>query len=31
MIEINLEPFFENIEHKKQFAKILDKSVVLDE
>ena len=31
MIKIDLEPFFENIEGTKQSAKILDKSVVLDE
>ena len=31
MIEIDLEPFFENIERKKRFAKNLDESVVLDE
>ena len=31
MIKINLEPFFEHIEHKKQSSTILDESVVLDE
>ena len=31
MIEIDLEPFFENIERKKRFAKNLYESGVLDE